>query len=67
MCNLSTSGSDHVPVPTPVPGTFRWWILTATDGSVEGHHGFDSGGTLRASDAGGLCGVFNQDVTGTCP
>ena len=25
-----------MPVPDPAPGTFRWWILTATDGSVEG-------------------------------
>lgn len=67
VCNLSTSGSDTVPVPTPPAGTFRWWILTATDGSVEGHHGFSSDGVLRPSEAGGLCGVVSQDVTGTCP
>ncbi|ANM30437.1 hypothetical protein ABI59_13930 [Acidobacteria bacterium Mor1] len=66
-CDVGTSGSINVSIPVPPVGKVTWWVLAAGEGSVESHHGFDSGGNLRLSEGAGHCGIETQDVAGTCP
>ncbi|RMG47131.1 MAG: hypothetical protein D6718_04400 [Acidobacteria bacterium] len=65
-CLLDPSGTAEVPVTTPAPGHFTWWVIVAADGPTEGIHGYDSSGATRPASAGGLCGLVEQSAAGTC-
>ncbi|GAB4368639.1 MAG: hypothetical protein Kow0062_01930 [Acidobacteriota bacterium] len=65
-CGLGTAGTASVAIPDPPPGSLTWWTLAGDDGAVEGPHGYDSAGGLRAVSAVGSCGLTAQSTAGIC-
>jgi hypothetical protein len=65
-CDLGAGGEASVELPTPSPGGLTWWVVAGADGTVEGIHGYDSAGGVRGADAGGQCGLTDQDTSGVC-
>lgn len=67
LCALGASGEQVVEVPRPAPGGLTWWILAAAEQTIEGPHGYDSRGRVRAAAGSGWCGIERQSRLGTCP
>lgn len=66
-CSLSTSGSATATVPTPPPGSARYFVIVGASGSTESLHGYDSRGERRTSRGTGFCGIASQDTDAVCP
>ncbi|MGH9867686.1 MAG: hypothetical protein ACREAA_05920 [Candidatus Polarisedimenticolia bacterium] len=68
----SISGSPFVWDPSPAPGTgsFIWWVIVRSVGSVEGSWGLDSAGAERvgpgAGGVSGQCLATSKSLTNTC-
>jgi hypothetical protein len=68
FCNLGTDGEELLPVPDPPPGGLAWFVIVGAEGTIEGGHGFDSGGTARPLNGAGFCSVTTtQPFLGCVP